>query len=151
MIRTYGRRHREGVPPSYGGPIIDLDDSDEQDGELGGEDSGLGGGDPFSQDSLFASQGSMRTRFDSVLRDDSSEGGREERKKRRVSWGREDAIVTLMETQESGEMMESIDEVNFALDGLRGGQPVRVRRASLGSLLRICGTPQRRRLLRANE
>ncbi|KAI4371079.1 hypothetical protein MLD38_019352 [Melastoma candidum] len=150
MIRTYGRRHREGVPLSYGGPIIDLDDSDEQDGESGGEDSGFGGGDPLSQDSLFSSQGSTRTRFDLVLGDGGSGGGREGRKKRRVSWGREGAMVTLMETQESGEMMESIDEVNFALDGLRGGQPVRVRRASLGSLLRFCGTPQRRRLLRAN-
>uniref|UniRef100_A0A2P2LLB5 Uncharacterized protein MANES_16G025200 n=1 Tax=Rhizophora mucronata TaxID=61149 RepID=A0A2P2LLB5_RHIMU len=55
---------------------------------------------------------------------------------------------TLMEAQESGEMMEHVDEVNFALDGLRKGQPVRIRRASLLSLLSICGTAQQRRLLR---
>ncbi|KAF8029894.1 hypothetical protein BT93_E2344 [Corymbia citriodora subsp. variegata] len=55
---------------------------------------------------------------------------------------------TLMETQEFGEMMEHVDEVNFALDGLRKGQPVRIRRASLSSLLGICGTAQQRRLLR---
>lgn len=55
---------------------------------------------------------------------------------------------TLMEAQEFGEMMEHVDEVNFALDGLRKGQPVRIRRASLLSLLSICGTVQQRRLLR---
>lgn len=58
--------------------------------------------------------------------------------------------ATLMETQECGEMMEHMDEVNFALDGLRKGQPVRIRRASLLSLLSICGTAQQRRLLRAH-
>ncbi|PKA60410.1 hypothetical protein AXF42_Ash008470 [Apostasia shenzhenica] len=56
---------------------------------------------------------------------------------------------TLMEAQEFGEMMEHVDEVNFALDGLRPGQPARIRRASLLSLLNICSTAQRRRLLRA--
>ncbi|KAJ9168877.1 hypothetical protein P3X46_020359 [Hevea brasiliensis] len=56
---------------------------------------------------------------------------------------------TLMEAQEFGEMMEHVDEVNFGLDGLRKGQPVRIRRASLLSLLSICGTAQQRRLLRA--
>ncbi|KAK8530290.1 hypothetical protein V6N13_068222 [Hibiscus sabdariffa] len=55
---------------------------------------------------------------------------------------------TLMEAQEFGEIMEHVDEVNFALDGLKKGQPVRIRRASLLSLLSICGTAQQRRLLR---
>ncbi|XP_072956838.1 wings apart-like protein 2 isoform X1 [Typha angustifolia] len=59
------------------------------------------------------------------------------------------ATATLMEAQEFGEMMEHVDEVNFALDGLRPGQPARIRRASLLSLLSVCETPQRRRLLRA--
>ncbi|GKV45847.1 hypothetical protein SLEP1_g52882 [Rubroshorea leprosula] len=59
------------------------------------------------------------------------------------------ATSTLMETQEFGEMMEHVDEVNFALDGLKKGQPVRIRRASLLSLLSISGTAQQRRLLRA--
>ncbi|XP_052182486.1 wings apart-like protein 2 [Diospyros lotus] len=58
--------------------------------------------------------------------------------------------ATLMETQEFGEMMEHVDEVNFALDGLRKGQPVRIRRASLLSLLSICGAAQQRRLLRSH-
>ncbi|XVF40534.1 hypothetical protein PTKIN_Ptkin01aG0121300 [Pterospermum kingtungense] len=57
---------------------------------------------------------------------------------------------TLMEAQEFGEMMEHVDEVNFALDGLRKGQPVRIRRTSLLSLLSICGTAQQRRLLRTH-
>ncbi|XP_022723243.1 uncharacterized protein LOC111280291 isoform X3 [Durio zibethinus] len=57
---------------------------------------------------------------------------------------------TLMEAQEFGEMMEHLDEVNFALDGLKKGQPVRIRRASLLSLLSICGTAQQRRLLRTH-
>lgn len=58
--------------------------------------------------------------------------------------------ATLMETQECGEMMEHVDELNFALDGLRKGQPARIRRASLLSLLSICGTLQQRRLLRTH-
>ncbi|GER48173.1 WAPL (Wings apart-like protein regulation ofheterochromatin) protein [Striga asiatica] len=58
--------------------------------------------------------------------------------------------ATLMETQESGEMMEHEDEVNFALDGLKKGQPVAVHRASLLSLLTICGTAQQRRLLKVH-
>lgn len=58
--------------------------------------------------------------------------------------------TTLMETQEYGEMMEHVDEVNFALDGLKKGQQVKIRRASLLSLLSICGTAQQRRLLRAH-
>ncbi|CAH9113791.1 unnamed protein product [Cuscuta europaea] len=58
--------------------------------------------------------------------------------------------ATLMETQEHGEMMENVDEVNFALDGLRKGQPARIRRASLLSLLSICSTVHQRRLLRAH-
>ncbi|KAI3928086.1 hypothetical protein MKW98_023687 [Papaver atlanticum] len=55
---------------------------------------------------------------------------------------------TLMEAQESGEMMEHVDEVSYALDGLRKGQPSRIRRASLLALLTICATASQRRLLR---
>lgn len=58
--------------------------------------------------------------------------------------------TTLMETQEYGEMMEHVDEVDFALDGLRRGQPVRIRRASLLSLLMVSATLQQRRLLRTH-
>ncbi|KAK8964593.1 hypothetical protein KSP40_PGU013406 [Platanthera guangdongensis] len=56
---------------------------------------------------------------------------------------------TLLETQESGEMMEHVDEVIFSLEGLQPWQPARIRRASLLSLLTICSMAQRRRLLRA--
>ncbi|BBM98158.1 wings apart-like protein [Marchantia polymorpha subsp. ruderalis] len=55
---------------------------------------------------------------------------------------------TLMEAQESGEMMEHVDEANFALDGLKPEQPLRVQRASLTSLLTLCGSMHQRRLLR---
>ncbi|XP_038995169.1 wings apart-like protein 1 [Hibiscus syriacus] len=57
---------------------------------------------------------------------------------------------SLMEAQEFGEMMEHVDEVNFALDGLKKDQPVRIRRASLLSLLSICATLPQRRLLRTH-
>ena len=50
------------------------------------------------------------------------------------------AHIRLIEAQEFGEMMEHVDEVNFALDGLRKPQPIRIRRASLLSLLSICAT-----------
>ncbi|CAA7391011.1 unnamed protein product [Spirodela intermedia] len=59
------------------------------------------------------------------------------------------ATATLMEAQEFGEMMEHVDEVTFALDGLRRGQPSRVHQASLLSLLTVCESAQQRRLLRA--
>ncbi|XP_071722135.1 wings apart-like protein 2 [Rutidosis leptorrhynchoides] len=51
---------------------------------------------------------------------------------------------------ELGEMMENIDEVNFALDGLRKTQSLRTRRASLLSLLSICSSTQQRRVLRSH-
>uniref|UniRef100_J3N3R5 Wings apart-like protein C-terminal domain-containing protein n=2 Tax=Oryza brachyantha TaxID=4533 RepID=J3N3R5_ORYBR len=54
-----------------------------------------------------------------------------------------------MEAEEYGEMMESVDEVNFALDGLRATAPKRVRRASFLALLGICASAPRRRVLRA--
>ncbi|KAF3796193.1 Wings apart-like protein-like protein [Nymphaea thermarum] len=60
------------------------------------------------------------------------------------------ATSTLMEAQEFGEMMEHVDEANFALDGLKPGRPFRIQRASLLSLLSVCSTPQQRRLLRTH-
>ncbi|CAN8305562.1 unnamed protein product [Cochlearia groenlandica] len=56
---------------------------------------------------------------------------------------------TLLEAQEFGELMEHEDEVNFALDGLKKGHQVRIRRASLSSLLSICSSQHQRRSLRA--
>ncbi|XP_062200631.1 wings apart-like protein 2 [Phragmites australis] len=57
--------------------------------------------------------------------------------------------ATLMEAEEYGEMMESVDEVTFALDGLRATAPRRTRRASLLALIGICASAERRRVLRA--
>eukprot|EP00252_Welwitschia_mirabilis_P013661 TRINITY_DN3003_c0_g1_i6.p1 TRINITY_DN3003_c0_g1~~TRINITY_DN3003_c0_g1_i6.p1 ORF type:complete len:908 (-),score=190.38 TRINITY_DN3003_c0_g1_i6:231-2954(-) len=71
---------------------------------------------------------------------------REEAQKKDAEEGRK--MTTLMEAQESGEMMEQVDEANFALDGLRPAQPLRIRRASLLSLLSICTSLHQRRLLR---
>ncbi|KAL2932010.1 Protein wings apart-like [Bienertia sinuspersici] len=56
--------------------------------------------------------------------------GREKEKEKEVVT----PTATLMETQEYGEMMECVDEVEFALDGLRGRKGVRVRRARSGQL-----------------
>ncbi|XP_042042055.1 wings apart-like protein 2 isoform X1 [Salvia splendens] len=56
---------------------------------------------------------------------------------------------TSMEIQEFAETTEH-NEVNSALHGLRKGQVVKIRRESLLSLLSICGTLQKRRLLWAH-
>lgn len=119
--------------------------------------------DSLSQDSdplcgfAFSSQDSSSQHwslFDSDPIDDfyGPSGGRESKRARRAAEKRVaegiPATSTLMEAQEFGEMMEHVDEVNFALDGLRKGQPLRIRRASLVSLLSICATTYQRRLLR---
>ncbi|KAG6392228.1 hypothetical protein SASPL_146441 [Salvia splendens] len=57
---------------------------------------------------------------------------------------------TLMETQESGETDELLEEVEYALDGLTKGQSVKVWQGSLLSLLSACGTAQHRRILRVH-
>ncbi|KAI3456310.1 hypothetical protein Pfo_012973 [Paulownia fortunei] len=101
--------------------------------------------------------------FDGVSRKSKKKGRKEngvlqkkknknKKKMKRKELGLGDLVLTttLMETQEFGEMMEHMDEVNFALDGLKKVQQVRIRRASLLSLLSICGTAQHRRLLRVH-
>ncbi|KAL6544792.1 hypothetical protein OROMI_023654 [Orobanche minor] len=81
-------------------------------------------------------------------------GGLQKKKKKKKMKSKEseqgyiELTATLMETEESGEMMKHEDEVNFALDGLKMGQPLSIRRASLLSLLSICGTVQQRRHLK---
>ncbi|KAL7088883.1 hypothetical protein ACP275_13G155600 [Erythranthe tilingii] len=45
---------------------------------------------------------------------------------------------------------ENVDGVNFALDGLKKGSHLKIRRASLVSLLSVCRTNQQRQLLRVN-
>lgn len=159
-VRTYGRRNRGSIP--NGAFSVDaLNDAvhDSQEDTPSQDHHNLCGipfssqessshfeFDPYGLD--FSSQGSFRD-------DDSLPNAAVPKpKKPKVSrnLARPPAIpatATLMEAQEFGEMMEHVDEVNFALDGLRRNQPVRIRRASLLSLLSICGTAQQRRLLRA--
>ncbi|CAJ1936428.1 unnamed protein product [Sphenostylis stenocarpa] len=138
IVRTYGRRNRPLSGTCSGSSSLNDDVSE-----------------PFSQESgdplcafAFSSQDSSSQHwplFDSEI--DDLCGGREAKRARRAA-EKIPATSTLMEAQEFGEMMEHVDEVNFALDGLRKGQPLRIRRTSLVSLLTICATTHQRRLLR---
>lgn len=65
-----------------------------------------------------------------------------------VGWGTA-TQSSLMETKESGELQEHVDEANFAMDGLKASQPVCVQRASLASILSLCGSIQMRRIMRS--
>ncbi|KAM1004920.1 hypothetical protein ACFX13_005095 [Malus domestica] len=173
IVRTYGRRKGGGIPSTYSD--TELNDAVHDDDDVGSDPFGFSlsqpqeSSDPFN----FSSQedsSSGWAHFDSdpyVTKDDSLKrfpldgvvaGRSKKAKTRKEVVGKNScrpplppsilATSTLMEAQEFGEMMEHVDEVNFALDGLRKGQPVRIRRASLLSLLSICGTAQQRRLLR---
>lgn len=169
IVRTYGRRNR-GISRSYSDSMDDAVMDPYRD-SLSSQEAAAGGQDFYA----FSSQDSTAhdlSYYDSdpfgqplavedCLRDGYGGGGggvsRKSKKARNgegkrgkgyVEYSVLRATSTLMETQEFGEMMEHVDEVNFALDGLRKGQPVRIRRASLLSLLGICGTAQQRRLLR---
>lgn len=173
IVRTYGRRNR-GIPRTYSDSlnddaVHDLDDEDEND--LPFRDSSLSSSqqDHNLYSFGFSSQESSchsnhNWAFESDPFDpnsgptfDDSKTKRPAKKVKREK-GRSikncasrpsiPATSTLMEAQEFGEMMEHVDEVNFALDGLRKAQPARIRRASLLSLLSICATTQQRRLLR---
>ncbi|XP_014508622.1 uncharacterized protein LOC106768155 [Vigna radiata var. radiata] len=145
IVRTYGRRNRPLSGTCSGSSSLNDDVSE-----------------PFSQETgdplcafAFSSQDSSSQHwplFDSEIDDLCAE-----RESKRARGGAErrlegaegiPATSTLMEAQEFGEMMEHVDEVNFALDGLRKGQPLRIRRSSLVSLLTICSTTHQRRLLR---
>ncbi|KAF3451508.1 hypothetical protein FNV43_RR07603 [Rhamnella rubrinervis] len=175
IVRTYGRRNR-GIPRTYSDTLDDVVQDDSFRDSLSQEDSHsqdqLYGLNFSSQDSashwstfesdpygLDSSQSSLPELPTKVSLDDSSLNGvgRKSKKPRIGKRGLEvpknsrpliPTTSTLMEAQEFGEMMEHVDEVNFALDGLRRNQPVRIRRASLLSLLSICATAQQRRLLR---
>ncbi|ESW31298.1 hypothetical protein PHAVU_002G226800 [Phaseolus vulgaris] len=143
IVRTYGRRNRPISGTCSGSSSLNDDVSE-----------------PFSQETgdplcafAFSSQDSSSQHwplFDSENDDLCAE--RKSKRARRAAGKREAAGIpatsTLMEAQEFGEMMEHVDEVNFALDGLRKGQPPRIRRSSLVSLLTICSTTHQRRLLR---
>ncbi|XP_047311632.1 wings apart-like protein 1 isoform X2 [Impatiens glandulifera] len=164
IVQTYGRRNR-GIEKGVYSDCHEV--SDEFEHSLS----------PQSQDtSNWSSRGPHLTIFPSGgnwVRENLDDGTVVSRKLKKGMTGKEDekklgskklkfmgsnstcgqvdvSTTTLMETQEFGEMMEHVDEVNFALDGLRKGQPVRIRRASLLSLLSICGSQQQRRLLRTH-
>ncbi|XP_022994335.1 uncharacterized protein LOC111490088 isoform X1 [Cucurbita maxima] len=173
IVRTYGRRNR-GLPRSFSdsssNAIHDsfgdsLSQESSQDPLFGiafsSQDSSTKwstyDSEPYGTNS---SQGSFSAKPVRSSLDDSLNRGNKKSKKVKID-KRELEILqcsqpaipstsTLMEAQEFGEMMEHMDEVNFALDGLRKGQQVRIRRASLVSLLSICSTAQQRRLLRTH-
>lgn len=165
IVRTYGRRNRP-ISRTYSDSLNDdvsdtfrdsLSQESSQDHLCGFAFSSQGSSshwsafdsDPYDTNSILPAT----TPFDDLCNGVSrkSKRARTGKKEREVPKNFElsiPATSTLMEAQEFGEMMEHVDEVNFALDGLRRGQPVRIRRASLLSLLSICGTAHQRRLLR---
>ncbi|KAK9056314.1 hypothetical protein SSX86_027404 [Deinandra increscens subsp. villosa] len=178
IVRTYGRR-RSSNSRSSNSNSLNFDDTDGFNGSLSQEspqELEASNGDIFNF--AFTSQDSVKNpyTFDSFDSDpysfDSSEDSRrlavvpprskkpktelnEKGKDKKGKKAKKPLVMltettTLMETQEFGEMMEHADEVDFALDGLKRGQPVRIRRASLLSLLMVCGTSQQRRLLRTH-
>ncbi|KAL2344009.1 hypothetical protein Fmac_005294 [Flemingia macrophylla] len=138
IVRTYGRR-KGSISGTCSSSSLNDDVSLSQDDSVS---------DPLCA-FAFSSQDSSSQQhwplFDSEIPDFAA-GGRDSKRKRAAEGI--PATSTLMEAQEFGEMMEHVDEVNFALDGLRRGQPLRIKRASLLSLLSICSTMQQRRLLR---
>lgn len=160
IVRTYGRRNR-GIARTYSDGLNDVVEEPYKDSLSQDSPHELFGLALSSQDSSHWSFDSDPYGFNSFPAKDSENGVVRKAKKART--GKRElgksknsrpliaaptVTATLMETQEFGEMMEHVDEVNFALDGLRKGQPQRIRRASLLSLLSICGTAQQRRLLR---
>lgn len=173
IVRTYGRRNR-GLPRTFSDSSSDaihdsfgdsLSQESSQDPLFGiafsSQDSSTRwstfDSEPYGTNS---SQGSFSAKPIGSSFDDSLNGGNKKSKKIKIekrelevfkcSQPAISSTSTLMEAQEFGEMMEHVDEVNFALDGLRKGQQVRIRRASLMSLLSICSTAQQRRLLRTH-
>ncbi|XP_034698006.1 uncharacterized protein LOC117923697 [Vitis riparia] len=160
IVRTYGRRNR-GIARTYSDGLNDVVEDPYKESVSQESPHELYGLALSSQDSSHWSFESEPYGHNSLPPKDSENGVVRKSKKARI--GKRElggaknsrslisaatATATLMETQEFGEMMEHVDEVNFALDGLRKGQPARIRRASLLSLLSICGTAQQRRLLR---
>lgn len=157
IVRTYGRRSNSNSRSSNSTSNNSLNFSDTE--ESLSQDLNL---NQDFQNFAFTSQESVKnTQFDPFESDPFSFDEDTSRSKRpKIEFGDKKGkkvvptslieTTTLMETQECGEMMEHVDEVNFGLDGLRRGQPVRVRRSSLLSLLNVCGTLQQRRLLRTH-
>ncbi|XP_020147313.1 wings apart-like protein 2 isoform X3 [Aegilops tauschii subsp. strangulata] len=159
IVRTYGRRSRtfsDGAAAGGGGGDRGLSSSQDAFAFDGGD-----GDDELAALGSSASQPFPPSQESSSMWDFDEdpptqpppprlEGPRRKgRRGRHAEPEPEAATATLMEAEEYGEMMESVDEVNFALDGLRPTAPRRVRRASLLALLGICASAARRRVLRA--
>ena len=173
IVRTYGRRSR-GLTRTFSDSLNDdLSDSPPLSQEtVPSQDiysypfttqessSFLPFSQEFNDDDYKNHMTTVKTTQSNFDFDDSRNGVVRKSKKQKQSQSKKEVgyssmpwispTSTLMEAQEFGEMMEHVDEVNFALDGLKKGQPVRIRRASLLSLLSICGTAQQRRLLRTH-
>ncbi|KAK9681901.1 hypothetical protein RND81_10G035400 [Saponaria officinalis] len=179
MVRTYGRRSRRAFSETLNDGNDDPfafkeDDRPSSSSYFNNSNSNNNNNSSFSQETLefressqegfnftFSSQDS--TRFFDSSEDVTNSGSplqllkpRRREKARKLNDGRREretmtttTTTSLMETQECGEMMECVDEVEFALDGLRNGNGVRVRRASLLALLNVCSSAQQRRLLKA--
>ncbi|XP_011006880.1 PREDICTED: uncharacterized protein LOC105112753 [Populus euphratica] len=170
IVRTYGRRNRDGgsLTRTYSDSLDD-DVADHNysfsDSFTLSQETTQSNQDFFSHNFPLSSQESTSYSLDldpynfddnpisnGVVPRKSKKPRRSKSKSERNGIGNSNLLTsstTLMEAQEFGEMMEHVDEVNFALDGLKKGQPLRIKRASLLSLLGICGTQQQRRLLRA--
>ncbi|KAG6778717.1 hypothetical protein POTOM_015061 [Populus tomentosa] len=156
FVRTYGRRNRGGDDT-----VSDHNYSFSESQESPSNQDFFSSNFPFSsQESTSYSIDPDPYSFDEnpipsgVVRRKSKKARHSKSKSERPNGGKIGnsnvltSSTTLMEAQEFGEMMEHVDEVNFSLDGLKKGQPLRIKRASLLSLLRVCGTQQQRRLLR---
>ncbi|KAJ3682239.1 hypothetical protein LUZ60_014812 [Juncus effusus] len=137
LVRTYGRRRGAGAGASSSSDL----DSDCEELELPSSSPLLLQNFSQSQESANPKLLSYLSQFSSQ---DSSPWSLDPESASRLE------TASLMEAQELGEMMAHTDEVDFAIDGLRPGKPVRIRRASLVSLLNVCATPRQRQLLRAH-
>ncbi|PAN46663.1 hypothetical protein PAHAL_9G205800 [Panicum hallii] len=149
IVRTYGRRSRSfsdgGGGVSSSQDAFDFDADDDVLGSSASQPLPL----PPSQES------SSMWEFDEDPPPSPPQPRQEARRRgaRRGGWELAEPpaaapTATLMEAEEYGEMMESVDEVTFALDGLRPAAQRRTRRASLLALLGICASAERRRVLR---
>ncbi|KAI3823924.1 hypothetical protein L1987_05369 [Smallanthus sonchifolius] len=157
IVRTYGRRSSSNSRSSNNSPSFNFEDSLSQEDDIfnfpftsqeSTKNPYTFDSDPYSFDSSEDSRKLtvLPPRSKKPKTELKDKKGKKE-KKPLVTFTE---TTTLMETQEFGEMMEHVDEVEFALDGLRRGQPVRIRRASLLCLMMICGSLPQRRLVRTH-
>ncbi|CAH2038311.1 unnamed protein product [Thlaspi arvense] len=147
MERTYGRR-KPGMSRTFSDSLNDTVSQAEYISSSSSPDI-----EPLDHSLLpFSSQESSSLRHSSsrsLFQEGYSRNGSVRRAKRVRNGDAFAFTSTLLEAQEFGELMEHEDEVYFALGGLRKGEQLRIRRASLLSLLSICESQHQRRSLRA--